>query len=265
MTANRVGLKMGFPVMNIDQLIYESLAENENLASIKVNEIIDKTFIDIASETDLLAQEDPLDYIEHKVALILSGKQKKKKPKKEKGSSSKGSKSNKSSKSGKTGQSGKSKSKKTKKSKSSKSGKSKKAKAPKDPETFMKLPEELFYEIVKYKIQNFGAIVVESLKSVFLRRPLLALNSILRGVGNVRYIHFYLLSYTFEQCKIYEDNKKRIEEEEDSARLAYRILEILHMDQEEYEALSEEDKLLFKQSILVQRKQQSLERKLALK
>lgn len=213
---------------------------------------------------------DSLDMIEHKVALILSGKQTKKKTRtKDKDSTKSGKakerkKSKDSKKSSKSSRSSKPKRGKTKKSDDKSSKASKKAKI-KNPEIFMKLSEEFFYEIVKLKLQTCTTLVIESLDSIFIRRPLLALNAILKGIGNVKYIHFFLLTYTFDQCKIYENNKQQFVLEDKLLKEKNKIQEITDMSQEEYLLLSDEDKKLYKETILNERKRKSLERREALK
>lgn len=203
----------------------------------------------------------------------MSGKEKKKLSKKDRDSS----KSNKSKKTKKSKQSKKSKASSKKEKKSSKASKSTKKKSKKssggssktskklkDPEIFMKLPEDFFNEIVKLKLQTYDALVIESLDSIFIRRPLLALNAILKGTGNIKYVHFFLLTYTFEQCKAYEDKKKQSELDDITFKKQNRIKEIMKMSQEEYLQLTEDDKKLFKEVILSERKQKSLARKMAL-
>lgn len=56
--ANKVGLKFGLPVLSIDRLIFDSLAENENLASMKVNDVINEEYSEIASAQDLAQPHD---------------------------------------------------------------------------------------------------------------------------------------------------------------------------------------------------------------
>lgn len=52
--ANAVGHHLKIPTFNIDQLIYQALIENFNLATVKVNEVINQEFLECASESDLL-------------------------------------------------------------------------------------------------------------------------------------------------------------------------------------------------------------------
>lgn len=203
--------------------------------------------------------------MEQKVALILSGK-KKKPSKKGSAKSSDKSSAKKSKKGGDKASKAAKKNEKTKtnadSSRSSKAGKGKKLK---DTETFMNLSEDLFNEIVKAKLQTLDAVVIESLNSVFLRRPLLALNGVLKGIGNVKYIHFILLTYTFDQYKTFADALVLEQQQEAARSTQARIDKMLSMTAEEYEQLSEEDKLLFKEAVLVERKLKSVERKAALK
>lgn len=45
---------MNLPVKSLDNLIFEALIQNSSLAAISINESINKTFNDIASDIDLI-------------------------------------------------------------------------------------------------------------------------------------------------------------------------------------------------------------------
>lgn len=221
--------------------------------------------------------------MEGKIALIRSGKEKKKKKgldksssggKKKKRKSGSGrskksktsSKSSKKSKASKTSKQSKS-STRSKRSKSSKtsSRSSRKRKKVDNRETFMGIPAELFFEIVQLKLREFHALVIESLDSIFIRRPLLVLNSLLRGIGNIRYIHCFIISYTYQQSKVYEDKKKQLALKNEEEELKRRLEEIIRMSYEEFAQLSESDRAFFKKAVLVPRKANTARKQAALR
>lgn len=55
--ANRAGRCLNLPVRSIDKLILDSLVENSSLAALSINDTIQKAFLGVASETDLV--QDP--------------------------------------------------------------------------------------------------------------------------------------------------------------------------------------------------------------
>lgn len=61
---------MKIPTFNIDQLIYQSLVENFNLATVKVNEVINQEFLECASESDLLVLPDEGEFFHKKIEIV---------------------------------------------------------------------------------------------------------------------------------------------------------------------------------------------------
>lgn len=206
----------------------------------------------IASECDLLStpDEDAMDNLQKKVNLILSGKEKKA-PTKAATSSARSSASKRSSD-------------KTSSTKGSKSAR--KEKVRKQPEVFMDLPLDLIIEILKEKFKEFriGAII-ESLYSSVLRNPSTAMSVLLTSLGNARYIHFVLFSFTYNDYCVYKEHLKQLEATkkiEESKKLLQRIKQ---MEADEYEELPVELRELYRENVLKERKLASIAKREALK
>lgn len=165
----------------------------------------------------------------------------------------------------KTGKdSGKSSEKSSKKDKASSKGSRKKAKVDTRP-TFIGIPEEMILEILKQRISLFRTgVVIESLLSIFLKQPLLALTTVLKAIGNVQYISCIILSHTYEENRIYKENLKKLEEkraiEEREALLRKACetdLDVSELTPEQHEAIRE--------FVLKERKLKTLAKREALK
>lgn len=103
-------------------------------------------------------------------------------------------------------------------------------------------------------------VIIESLESNIIKQPLTILNMILRGVGNIQYIHCIILSVTYDDYlaqKEVEMHQSQVKLVEDKLN---RINEILDMNAENYTQLSAEDTQLFKQEVLLPRKQNSVKK-----
>lgn len=69
----------------------------------------------------------------------------------------------------------------------------------KEPSTLGDISLELFEDLLKFKCKSFtNGVIIESLHSDFLKKINISLNTVLRAIGNAKYVHIILLSYTLE-------------------------------------------------------------------
>lgn len=109
-------------------------------------------------------------------------------------------------------------------------------------------------DILREKLSGLSAGIFGNLESVFIRKPAMLLSHILEGLGNIRYIHCVIFSYTYDQYKIYDKNKRELEERQSREYREALILSINDMDEEEYANLSPEEFKVFKEHVLLPRK-----------
>lgn len=130
-------------------------------------------------------------------------------------------------------------------------------------DTFLKLPQSLFTNILKAKlvVLNCDRMIIESLTSVFLAKNSIALNCLLESIGNTKYIYFILLTYSFKDYELYEIEKKRENELKEIQRKEEILNEILDMSADEFDNLSN-NKLAIYSDFLKNRKLQSKPKKL---
>lgn len=133
-------------------------------------------------------------------------------------------------------------------------------------QTFLGIHEDLLQEILKQRLSHFRTgLVIESLNSIFLRQPILALISLLKGIGNVRYIHCIILSFNYEESEVL---RQTMEQEVDAAAIREKTAKLdmySEMDVDEIAKLPFVDYALYKEEVVNKRKLESLERKEALK
>ncbi|XP_072381898.1 hydrocephalus-inducing protein homolog isoform X2 [Diabrotica undecimpunctata] len=203
--ANHISKTLGMKMVSIDQLIFEELLHNqsEHASEInkKINEMIDKYVVPESEPLD-----DEYDELAKKVEALLDGKKIGKKSKdktsgkgdKQKGNKNERSKSADDVKSKASNKSNGDKS-STKASKSSKSTKSGKTARGNSGSTFLDIHPQTFANLLKGKLEKMKpTIVIESLNSIFLANPLLAMEVLLHGIGNLNCIIFIFLSLTLE-------------------------------------------------------------------
>lgn len=176
------------------------------------------------------------------------GEKKDKKPKeKQAKNKSKGSKS-----------SSKKSSKGEKKDKKDKKGKKKREMK----DTFLDIPLDTFVDIINAKLEEFvTGIIIESLDSNFIRQPLLAMNLVLKSAKNMRYIHFVILSYTFENYRTYEENVKKLEQQRKLQEQAEMLQKITDMDSDEYSNIPKEYLEMYRKMVLQERKKNSVRKR----
>lgn len=239
--SNAISKRLNFPVYSIDRLFFEGLLANSCPAAKHINDIINGKFTSIASESDLLsaADEDEMDNLEKKINLILSGKEKKAPSKKQKGSSTRSNASKKSSTSGKT----------------SSKGSKKKGKGKREPDVFMDLSLDLVADVLKEKLKEFRiGVVIESLNSIILRVPSVALHILLNSIGYARYIHFILFSFTYSDHCAYKEYLKKIKETERLEEIKKVIENVNDMGADEFANLPTEIQEIYKEKVLKERK-----------
>uniref|UniRef100_A0A6P7FKJ2 Hydrocephalus-inducing protein-like n=1 Tax=Diabrotica virgifera virgifera TaxID=50390 RepID=A0A6P7FKJ2_DIAVI len=200
--ANETSKTLGMTMVSIDQLIFEELLHNKSEYAFeinkKINDMIDKYVVPESEPLD-----DEYDELVKKVEALLDGKKIGKKGKdkmgKKKGNKNERSKSADDVKSKESNKSNGEKA-STKASKSSKStNKSGKKGHGNSGSTFLDIHPQTFANILKVKLEKMKPmIVIESLNSIFLPNPLLAMEVLLHGIGNLKCIIFVFLSLTLE-------------------------------------------------------------------
>ncbi|KAK4880159.1 hypothetical protein RN001_008305 [Aquatica leii] len=122
----------------------------------------------------------------------------------------------------------------------------KKEKKPVEKNTFLGIPEEAIFDLLKLKLASFNdGVIIESLYSTFILEPYLALFMLLKAIGNVRYLHCIILSYNYEQFAIFE-KKVRLQQQEENAKNREEKLErMIEMEPDELSKLSADDYNLF--------------------
>lgn len=148
----------------------------------------------------------------------------------------------------------------------SKSSKTDKKKKPDIRPTFLGISEDLLFEILKNRLTAFKTgIVIESLNSVFIKLPVLALTTILRAIGNVRYMHCIILSFSYANYLIFEEAMQKAAQEKMLQDTEMLLNEILEMTPEAFNNLSTDKLEVFREHTLMQRKLHLKERREALK
>ncbi|KAF7287159.1 hypothetical protein GWI33_002530 [Rhynchophorus ferrugineus] len=190
--ANELGIDLSYPVYSIDKLIIEALIEQTEDCAKQVLNVIEEKYSELrtgltASTESLLNKEDNAYYkILDKITVILTTKPKKQ-PKKP------GAKDN--------------------ASKASSDKSQAKNKSNISTDCFLNLPPDVLVDLLKLKLSKFNYIVIESLTSTFFSKENLALYSLLRAAGPVKYIHFIYFSYTIDDFVRNELAKQYVPEE----------------------------------------------------
>ncbi|KAJ8920877.1 hypothetical protein NQ315_015670 [Exocentrus adspersus] len=179
-TARKTGEKLDMPVYSIDKLIYEALIEADGSSALKIKNLIEEEFQNVATNEDLdaILDEDEYDVLTRKTYAILHNtklKIRKKNSKPQFG---------------------------TKNSRISERASVKQTREQvirKDNVTPADIPIELFEDLLRQKLRSFrSGLVIESLNSEFIKKLNVALSTLLGAMGYSKYIHIVLLSLTFE-------------------------------------------------------------------
>lgn len=244
--ANKLGKRYDLSILNIDELILDSLAEN-SVESTGIMEIINSTYaalFDPSLELDLPQDpsKDQKELIRKRINDILN---------KPAGSSVR--------KKGKKG--------KTDRSSSSKKSSARSASSKKPvSETLFSIPLELLITVLKHQLLKYPkGFVIESLNSLFIPSSVSVLNSLLQAMGNTKYIQGVLLYNSLDHFLKHKEQRDaeraKAVEEERNEKLSY----FEEMPGDEFVNLSEEDKKLYKEVYIAERKQKSEQRLKALR
>ncbi|XP_062817752.1 hydrocephalus-inducing protein homolog isoform X1 [Anolis carolinensis] len=115
------------------------------------------------------------------------------------------------------------------------------------------LPEELLVEILSERMQLsdcYRGIVIDGLETIFARSMTSALLCLLKAINNRRYIYFVNLAQDFAAMKAKEKSKQEQEEREQQEAMAREKARLQEMDEEEYDVLTEEQKIHFDSELL---------------
>ncbi|XP_053127193.1 hydrocephalus-inducing protein homolog isoform X2 [Hemicordylus capensis] len=128
------------------------------------------------------------------------------------------------------------------------------------------LPEELLVEILSERMQLsdcYRGLVVDGLETMFARNMRSALLCLLQAINHRRYIYFVNLVQDFAAMKAREKAKQEQEEREQQEAAAREKARLQEMDEEEYDTLTEEQRVQFDGELLQalrDRKKRELER-----
>ncbi|XP_036202709.1 hydrocephalus-inducing protein homolog [Myotis myotis] len=128
------------------------------------------------------------------------------------------------------------------------------------------LPEEMLVQILAERLQlsdcNLG-VVFDSLDTLFARNAAIALLCLLKAIGNREHIYVLNMPQDYAGMKAQEKAKKEQEEQKQREALEKEKERLQNMDEEEYDALTEEEKIAFNREVqqaLRERKKRELER-----
>ncbi|XP_071613168.1 hydrocephalus-inducing protein homolog [Heliangelus exortis] len=115
-----------------------------------------------------------------------------------------------------------------------------------------KLPKDLLLAILSERLQLsdcYQGVVFDGLETLFAGNPASALLCLLKAVGNRPHIYFVNLSQDYASWKAREAAAKEQEEREQEEAARREKARLWEMDEEEYDALSEEQKAEFNNNI----------------
>ncbi|XP_070253950.1 hydrocephalus-inducing protein homolog isoform X4 [Myotis yumanensis] len=128
------------------------------------------------------------------------------------------------------------------------------------------LPEEMLVQMLAERLQlsdcSLG-VVFDSLDTLFARNAAIALLCLLKAIGNREHIYVLNMPQDYTGMKAQEKAKKEQEEQKQREALEKEKERLQNMDEEEYDALTEEEKIAFNREVqqaLRERKKRELER-----
>ncbi|XP_044515296.1 hydrocephalus-inducing protein homolog [Gracilinanus agilis] len=133
------------------------------------------------------------------------------------------------------------------------------------------LPEDLLVQIIEERLQLndcYRGVVFDGIESVFARNAVSSLQCLLRAINNREHIYFINLSQDYAIMKAREKAKQEQEEQDRLETIAKEKARLQKMDEEEYDALTEEEKTMFDREVLEamrerkRRKQEKIAREL---
>ncbi|XP_055993028.1 hydrocephalus-inducing protein homolog [Sorex fumeus] len=128
------------------------------------------------------------------------------------------------------------------------------------------LPEELFVQILSDRLELsdcYRGVVFDSLETLFSRNMTSTLHSLLKAIGNREHIYLLNMAQDYMVMKAQEKAKKEQEENKRREELEKEKERLRTMDEDEYDALTEEEKMIFNREVqqaLRERKKRELER-----
>ncbi|XP_073911808.1 hydrocephalus-inducing protein homolog [Castor canadensis] len=128
------------------------------------------------------------------------------------------------------------------------------------------LPDELLVQILAERIQLsdcYRGVVFDSLDTLFARNAPAALLCLLKAIGNREHIYVLNMAQDYMFMKAQEKAKKEQEEHKRKEALQKEKERLQNMNEEEYDALTEEEKIVFDRQVwqlLRERKKRELER-----
>ncbi|XP_042636791.1 hydrocephalus-inducing protein homolog [Orycteropus afer afer] len=128
------------------------------------------------------------------------------------------------------------------------------------------LPEELLTQILVERIQLsdcYRGVVFDGLETLFARNGTVALLCLLKAIGNREHIYVINMAQDYTAMKAREKVKREQEEQKRREALLKEKERLQNMDEEEYDALTEEEKVAFDREVqqaLRERKKRELER-----
>nr|XP_023421731.1 hydrocephalus-inducing protein homolog [Cavia porcellus] len=127
-------------------------------------------------------------------------------------------------------------------------------------------PDELLTQILTERIQLsdcYRGVVFDGLDTLFARSAHAALLCLLKAIGSREHIYVLNMAQDYTAMKAQEKARKEQEENKRKKELEKEKMRLQNMDEEEYDALSEEEKNRFDreiQQVLRERKKRELER-----
>ncbi|XP_069312434.1 hydrocephalus-inducing protein homolog [Eulemur rufifrons] len=128
------------------------------------------------------------------------------------------------------------------------------------------LPDELLVQILAERIQLsdcYRGVVFDGLDTLFARSTTAALLCLLKAFGSREHIYVINMAQDYATMKAQEKAKKEQEELKHKEALQKEKERLQNMDEEEYDALTEEEKIIFDREVqqaLRERKKRELER-----
>lgn len=143
---------------------------------------------------------------------------------------------------------------------------SRKGKTMVSEETFMDISQDILLDILKAKLDRISTgMVVESLNSEIIRNPFLALNILLKALGNVRYIQFVLYFYTCDDYGAYYETLQQLKRKREDEEQKLFLQKIIELDVDQCSDLSLEQIELFREHVITERRNDTLRKREALR
>ncbi|KAK5646871.1 hypothetical protein RI129_005335 [Pyrocoelia pectoralis] len=217
----KAGLELNLPVYNMDRVLIEAIAEGNTLATETIRTIIEDRYkLIVQPEDNNISEMNIYERLQFQINYLLIEQPQLPIPKKD-----------------------------DKKNK----------KAPEqNSNTFLGIKEDLLLDIIRQKLCSCKTgVIFETLHSIFIKNPVQSVTFLLKAIGNVRYIHCFILSLDYPQNYSFEKNQKEAREETEVLERNTKLSKILELDTEELVNLSPEDYKLYSTYFLKERREQT--------